>query len=73
LQDLEAFHDDAPGDDGVRRGDGRDDVARHRLDVEAALLRDAENLQHAKLPNKTDYRAHAGIVQKRLTLAKLTG
>ena len=44
LNDLDAFHDDAAGDDGVGGCDGWNDVASHRLDVEPTLLSDAENL-----------------------------
>ena len=48
LKNLESLHDDAASDDCVGRGDRRDDVSRHRLDVEATLLRDAENLEDTK-------------------------
>lgn len=44
-QDFEGLHDDAASDDGVGGGDGWDNVASHRLDVEPRLLRDAENLR----------------------------
>jgi hypothetical protein len=44
LQNLYAFHDDASGDDCVGRGDGRDDIAGHGLDVEPTFLSNAENL-----------------------------
>jgi len=48
LNDLDPFHDDAASDDCVGGCDGGNDVACHRLDVEATLLRDAENLDKTK-------------------------
>lgn len=43
-QDLEGFEHDESRDDGVGGGDGRNDIARHGLDVESRLALNVEDL-----------------------------